>query len=107
MHTVRQGPADVSNAPRSTTMRDKHRAIIGRQRPPCHICDQPIDYSLPHLDPGEFVVDHVMPLARGGLDVIENKAAAHRSCNRKKSDKVDGDAVKLTPPIDLVTSRTW
>lgn len=73
---------------RSTTVRDRDRRAIARTRPPCHICEQPIDYTLPHLDPMAYVVDHIIPLARGGLDALENKAAAHRSCNRTKSDKV-------------------
>lgn len=91
--------------PRNTATRDRHRAIIRRAEPPCSICGQHIDYKLPHLDPGEFVVDHVIPLARGGLDIIENKAAAHRACNRAKSDKVDGEQPNRTAP--LTTSRNW
>lgn len=63
---------------RSTTTRDRHRALIRRDEPPCHLCGGPIDYSLPHLDPGAFVVDHVIPLARGGEDALHNKKAAHR-----------------------------
>jgi 5-methylcytosine-specific restriction endonuclease McrA len=74
-------------AARSTTIRDRHRAIIAKPKPPCWICGQPIDYALKHPDPKSFVVDHVVPLAKGGLDVIENKRAAHRDCNRAKSDR--------------------
>ena len=66
---------------------DRDRRTIARTRPACHICGEPIDYTLPYLDPGEYVVDHVIPLNRGGPDVLANKAAAHRSCNRSKSDK--------------------
>lgn len=86
---------------RNTTIRDRHRRTIARDQPPCAICQQPIDYDLPHLDPGEFVVDHIIPLARGGTDTIDNKQAAHRSCNRAKSDK--------TPEAARVheTTRTW
>ena len=91
---------------RSTTTRDRHRKAIRYHRPPCGICSEPIDYSLPYMDPGEFVVDHVIPLSRGGLDVIENKQAAHRSCNATKSNKLEGDA--LPKRIDpLATSRAW
>ena len=91
---------------RNTATRDRHRKAIRFHRPPCGICLKPIDYSLPHLDPGEFVVDHVIPLSRGGLDVIENKQAAHRSCNASKSNKLEeDDKPKRTEP--LATSRTW
>lgn len=86
---------------RSTTTRDQHRRAIARIKPPCGICGGFIDYSLPHLDPGEYVVDHVIPLSRGGADTLDNKQAAHRSCNRAKSDKIDGEA------RTFITERTW
>ena len=88
---------------RSTTTRDQHRNAIRRTKPPCGICGQPIDYTLPYLDPGEFVVDHVIPLSRGGDDALTNKQAAHRSCNRDKSDKLAEDFA----PRTFVTDRTW
>lgn len=76
---------------RNTATRDRHRAIIRRRQEPCGICHSPIDYELPYLHPYSFVVDHIVPLNRGGLDVIENKQAACRSCNRSKSDKLEGE----------------
>lgn len=88
---------------RSTTQRDRDRAAIRRTKPPCHICEQPIDYTLHYLDPMAYVVDHIVPLARGGADELANKAAAHRSCNRAKSDKMPGDDA----PRTFVTSRMW
>lgn len=78
---------------RSTYARDKHRALIARGRPACGICGQPIDYSLPHLDPGQFVVDHIVPLSAGGTDTLANKQAAHRACNRAKSARLDGGPI--------------
>ena len=63
---------------RNTSIRDRHRKIIAKDEPPCGICGHPIDYNAPHLDPGEFTVDHMVPLAMGGLDVLANKQAAHR-----------------------------
>jgi 5-methylcytosine-specific restriction endonuclease McrA len=93
----------VSNAPRNTATRDKHRAAIRRTRPACGICGNEIDFDLPHLDPMSFVVDHILPLNRGGVDGLENKQAAHRSCNRAKSDKL---AEELGPRT-FVTARSW
>ena len=90
-------------AARSTTQRDRDRAAIKRHRPPCGICEGEIDYSAPHLDPGEYVVDHIVPLAKGGADDLSNKQAAHRSCNRTKSDRL---AEELAPRT-FVTTRTW
>lgn len=71
----------------TSAQRDKDRARIARGKPACHICGDPIDYDAPWLDPKSYVVDHIIPLNRGGLDVLTNKAAAHRDCNRQKSDK--------------------
>ncbi len=79
---------------RPTTQRDRDRATIRRSHPACHICGQPIDYHAPHLDPGEFVVDHVTALQRGGLDNITNKKAAHRSCNSTKATRLFAPIVR-------------
>ena len=79
---------------RNTATRDMHRARIARDKPACHICGKAIDYTLPHLDPMSFVVDHVIPLAKLGLDVIENKKAAHRACNSKKRARLVAPIVR-------------
>lgn len=90
---------------RSTAVRDRHRNAIKRERPPCGICGEDIDYALPHLDPMSFVVDHVIPWAKGGPDTLDNKQAAHRLCNEQKAGHSDVD---LRPgPRVFVTSRTW
>lgn len=74
----------MSLAARDSAQRKRDRERIRRSKPSCHICGQPIDYTLPYLDPGEFVVDHIVPLIKGGADNLTNKAAAHRACNRAK-----------------------
>lgn len=48
-----------------------------------------------------FVVDHIIPLSKGGADTLENKAAAHRKCNRIKSDRTD------EPRRTFITHRRW
>src|SRR5512139_390315 len=92
----------MAGVPRNTTTRDRDRRAIMRghhdcgsqyhdcaQRfPPCGICGEPIDYELSHMDPWEFVVDHVVPVIAGGPDTLPNKQASHRCCNRDKADKV-------------------
>ena len=88
--------------PRDTTTRDRHRQAIARKKPPCALCGKAIDYSLRYPDPMSFVVDHIIPVDAGGPDTIENKQAAHRSCNRTKSNRV-GD----TETRNFVTLRAW
>lgn len=78
---------------RSTTIRDRHRKAIAKGTPPCGICGDPIDYTLPYMDPMEFVVDHIVALNRGGSDTLANKQASHRRCNRAKSDRIDGGPI--------------
>lgn len=92
---------------RPTAQRDRLRKAVRERCDPCHICGQPIDYDAPHLDPGEFVVDHVIPLARGGFNTLENAAAAHRHCNRQKADKILGEVVPVGPPAPVQTSNIW
>ena len=92
---------------RSTTVRDRHRKTIARDQPPCGICGQPIDYDLPHTDPQSFVVDHIIPRAKSGPDTLANKQAAHRTCNRTKSDKLPDTNTDTNPPRQFITHRQW
>ena len=85
---------------RNTATRDMHRARIARDKPACHICGVAIDYTLPHLDPMSFVVDHVKALKNGGADTIENKKAAHRECNSKKRARVFAPIVRRSGTLD-------
>lgn len=85
---------------RSTARRDRHRHLIAQDQPPCHICKGDIDYDAHHLDPLSFTIDHITPLNRGGSDTLDNLAAAHRKCNRDKSDKIAAG-------VDFITERTW
>ena len=83
----------LSMARRDTTTRDRHREAIRRTGAGCHICGGAIDYSITdRRDPRAFVVDHVVPLSKGGADTLANKKAAHRSCNAAK-------AARLIAPI--------
>lgn len=95
---------------RSTTVRDRDRAVIRRGKPPCGICEQPIDYTLRSPNPMSFEVDHVIAIGRNPsperiaeLDVLSNKQASHRVCNRTKWDRLPG----YDQPRTYVTHRVW
>ena len=85
---------------RNSATRDRHRARIRRDEPACHICGKPIDYTLPHLDPWSFVIDHVKPLAKGGDDTLANIKAAHRECNSKKRARLIAPIVRRSGSLD-------
>ena len=90
---------------RSTTRRDRHRRILAQGHPPCAICGEPIDYEAPFGDPRSFVADHIVPVARGGADTLDNKQPAHFKCNGDKGAWLPDDP---TPgEVELVTERAW
>ena len=90
-----------ANGHRRDQIREKWRAIGD----PCHICGEPIDYSLGWIEaeepdpatgelvtkrrmhPRAFVVDEIVPVAKGGdpLD-FGNTQPAHWECNAAKGD---------------------
>jgi hypothetical protein len=56
----------------------------------CHICDGPIDLDAPRGTgkPGwemGLQIDHVIPLSKGGPDVMDNVRPAHGYCNNVKN----------------------
>ncbi|WP_165247501.1 HNH endonuclease [Adlercreutzia sp. ZJ141] len=78
----------------------KMRARLRAEGRPCHLCKQPIDYSLPPGDPWSFELDHVVPIARGGDPYdYTNVDAAHRICNQRKGCRMPGDASATALPI--------
>jgi len=85
---------------RNSATRDQHRARIARDKPACHICGKAIDFALPHTDPKSFVVDHVIPLHKGGSDLLSNKKAAHRDCNSTKRARIIAPIVRRSGTLD-------
>lgn len=55
----------------------------------CHICGQPIDYSLePSSTPDAYEPDHIIPVSKNReleLD-LNNILPSHRRCNRARGD---------------------
>jgi 5-methylcytosine-specific restriction endonuclease McrA len=80
--------------PRDTVRAKRFRDIIKRTKAACHICGDPIDYTLHYLEPKAFVIDHVIPLHKGGADELHNIKAAHRDCNSKKRARLVAPIVR-------------
>lgn len=68
--------------------RPDERFVWDRDEGICWICDRPVDPSLRHPDPGSRSMDHVIPLAAGGVHGTENVALAHLGCNAAKQEKI-------------------
>lgn len=98
----------TSKAPRNDALRKRMRVRYANLNLPCGICEQPIDWSLRYPDPLSGVVDHIIPLDRGGPDVATNMQAACAACNRAKWNRMPGEESKgPRPPRTFVTSRVW
>lgn len=70
----------------------------------CHICGQPIDYSIPASSaPLAWEPDHIIPVSIDpSLELdLSNVKASHRNCNRTRGNGTNGEN-------DLgVRSRIW
>lgn len=85
---------------RNKSLGKRHHAILKAKRLPCHLCGEPIDYESIYPHPDSFVVDHIIPLAQGGSDTLDNKAPSHSRCNSIKGDKLDAPIIKRSGSLD-------
>ena len=46
----------------------------------CYLCNKPID--------NDYHLDHIIPISKGGTDLIENIRPTHPLCNLQKGDKL-------------------
>lgn len=84
-------------------MNPNYPFVAKRARHQCEYCYAPeVIFNL------AFEVEHIIPIARGGLDEVQNLALACRICNLRKSDFIDGidevtqEQVRLfNPRIDI------
>lgn len=53
------------------------RKVFNRCHGLCGICSKPVRFS-------RFELDHIVPLYRGGHDVVSNLQIAHSRCNARK-----------------------
>lgn len=85
---------------RNSHHQSRLRERVARSKPVCHICGQAIAWDAGWLDPQSFVIDHVVPLAKGGADDISNVKAAHRACNSKKRARLVAPIVRRSGSLD-------
>lgn len=71
------------------TTYESNRKKILKTQSICGICGKPVDKTLKPPHPLAPVIDHIVPINKGGHPSdIKNLQLAHSSCNRQKSDKL-------------------
>lgn len=103
--------ADKQGAHRVAFEKNKKRLL--KTEGTCGICGHPIDKKLKYPDPMSPVVDHIIPINKGGhpSDIV-NLQLAHWSCNRQKSDKLFNNTTQQVEPKtignrNLPQSMNW
>lgn len=91
---------------RSSAMQDRMRQHVRRVGGNCHICGEPIDYTIPYYLPGTrkpnpeaYVADHVDPIDLGGAHDISNAKPAHWRCNSKKRARAHAPIVRRSGSV--------
>jgi 5-methylcytosine-specific restriction endonuclease McrA len=85
--TMQNRRADHIGPHRTAFEKNRKRVLLSQDV--CGICGRPVDKSLKFPDPMSAVVDHIIPIDKGGSpDDIDNLQLAHMCCNRAKSDKL-------------------
>ena len=94
--------ADHKPGARAEFDRNKKRLLMSQDV--CALCGKPIDKTLKYPDPGAPVVDHIIPLNKGGHPcAMDNLQLTHARCNRLKGDKIKaapGDNKAPIPTTD-------
>lgn len=91
---------------------EKNKKRILKTENVCGICGKPVDKRLKYPNPMSAVIDHIIPVAKGGHpSAMENLQLAHWSCNRQKSDKMfttkEEDKSKVIGNRNLPQSLNW
>ena len=60
--------------------------VLERDQWMCHLCDKPTNREATYPAPDYPVIDHVIPLARGGEHGPSNWRTAHNRCNSQRRD---------------------
>ena len=72
--------------------------IFNKTEGVCYICGEKLELK-------RFTIDHVIPISKGGLNVLSNKMPAHRDCNSIKDDLILGLDITLPELKELIVQK--
>lgn len=80
--------ADHMPGKRMTYERTRKKIIAAANGELCYLCGQPLDTSIKFGHPDAVVIDHVIPISKGGsvLD-SDNMRPVHDRCNKIKGNR--------------------
>lgn len=95
------------NKYQSSHTRAKLKKRVFAGEPPCYLCGNDIDYSLPPKSAASPEMDDIIPVSKGGdpLD-INNLRPVHKSCNGRRGN-LDVDIAIRNEQSRRKTSRVW
>ena len=65
----------------------------------CYWCREPVLWNAPEKSPEYATIDHLLPLSRGGRDLVSNWVVAHARCNGQRGNT-------LPPPVTFLVIST-
>jgi 5-methylcytosine-specific restriction endonuclease McrA len=74
------------------------RKIIERDKSTCYMCGRKLGYA-------ELVIDHVIPISRGGSHSEDNMKVACAPCNRRKGSKLPAECDWLNQSDGTLTIK--
>lgn len=89
---------DVIKVKRKSFSSVQRTAIYNKNKGRCAICGDFVPY-------GNFTIDHIIPLAKGGTNELENLQCACEICNRIKQDILPKDLMDKLNQIILYQMR--
>jgi len=94
----RQQPDSATNARRNAAKRRREAVVKGekfsvhdlidRDGNQCRACGLAVSFDVPPQHPAYGTIDHVVPIAAGGLHTLANCQVMHRGCNSSKGAKI-------------------
>ena len=72
----------------------------------CGLCGLPIDPSLSYPHPMMATLDHIIPVSKGGLHLLDNTQAAHARCNLSKGNRTQPSPESQDPTsLQMTTTQ--